>query len=252
MRKNPMQLTLKEGLIIIVGNYGSGKTEVAVNLAFYAKRLGHRVTIADLDVVNPYFRCREQVEALEAEGIRVIAPKGAARWADVPAVQPEIKGAAQSDDDGVRIFDVGGDDAGATLLSSLKEALGKRPYELFQVVNAKRPFTDSVEGVLAVKTALERKSRLFVTGFIANTHLMEETSAEVILDGIALAKESARRSDTAFLFAAMMSKWRKEAESWNLDVPVLFMERRMLPPWKTEPSAAGLGFGPPKAAAFED
>lgn len=247
-----MQLTLNENLIIIVGNYGSGKTEVAVNLAFYAKKQGRGVTIADLDVVNPYFRCREQVEALEAEGIRAIAPQGAARWADAPMVQPGIKGAAQADDDDVRIFDVGGDDAGATVLSSLREALGKRPYELFQVVNAKRPFTDSVEGVLTMKAALEKKSRLTVTGFIANAHLMEETSAEVILDGIALARESARRAGTALSFAAMMSQWRKEAESWNLDIPVLFMERRMLPPWKAEPSTARLGFGPPRAAAFED
>lgn len=242
-----MPLALKERLLIIVGNYGSGKTEVAVNLAFDFRLAGKKVTIADLDVVNPYFRCREQLEAMTAAGIDVVAPGGDKRWADLPIVLPEIKGMAQADDDGdhVRIFDVGGDDVGATLLSSLREALGSRPYALWQVVNTKRPFTDTTAGVLKMKDGIEAKSRMRVTGFVANSHLMEDTTPPVIFEGVAIAKEAARRSGVKTVLAAVMSTWRDDPMIRSIDVPVLFMERRMLPPWKVEPVLAGAGFGPP-------
>ena len=242
----PMQLTLKDRLIIIVGNYGSGKTETAVNLAFHFNSSGTKVAIADLDVVNPYFRCREQLEAMTAAGIRVVVPEGAKRWADLPIVLPEIKGMAQADDDpGVRIFDVGGDDVGATLLASLRAAIGDRPYALLQVVNTKRPFTDSVEGVLAMKRAIELKSGMTVNGFIANAHLMEETTPQDILEGIDIARQAARVAGVETVIAAVMSTWRDDPALRNIDVPILFMERRMLPPWKEAPISAGAGFGPP-------
>jgi signal recognition particle GTPase len=243
--QDPTQIVIEDRLIIIVGNFGSGKTEVAVNLAFYCRDQGSAVTIADLDVVNPYFRCREQKEAMEDVGIRVIVPEGDKRWADLPIILPEIKGMAEADDDAcIRIFDVGGDDVGATVLSSLREAIADRPYSLWQVVNTKRPFTDSVVGILAMKNAIEKKSRMSVNGFIANSHLMGDTTAGVILEGIEIAKKTAEKGGINTVFAAVMSNWKEEPSIRTIDVPVLFMERRMLPPWKAEMKSPPRGFRP--------
>ncbi len=245
MRHASTQPVLRERLIVIVGNFGSGKTEVAVNLAFFYRLQGYAVSIADLDVVNPYFRCREQKEAMEAAGIRVVVPEGDKRFADLPIILPEIKGMAEADDASVRIFDVGGDDVGATVLASLREALGERPYDLFQVVNTKRPFTDSVKGILAMKDAIEKKSRMRVTGFVANTHLMDETTADIIAEGVKTAETAAHAAGIGVVFAATIFDWKDNALIRGIDVPVLFMERRMLPPWKAESKGLPPGFGPP-------
>ena len=250
MQIDPIERLFEDRLIVVVGNYGSGKTEVSVNLAFRARAQGRRVVIADLDVVNPYFRCREQLEAMEAAGIETVVPGGDKRWADQPIVLPSIKGMAQAGaDGGVRIFDVGGDDVGATLLSSLFEAMHDRPYELLQVVNTKRPFTDSSAGILAMKDALERKSRLTVTGFIANAHLMDDTTAAVIVEGIEAAKAAAETAGIQTVFAAVMSPWNEDSAVRNTGVPLLVMERRMLPPWKSESHVEAQGFGPPGGRA---
>ncbi len=239
-------------LIIIVGNYGSGKTEVAVNLAFAFRSADCAVTIADLDVVNPYFRCREQREAMEAEGIRVAAPSGVEKWADTPIIIPEIKGMAQAEHDGVGIFDVGGDDVGATVLSSLRDAIGDRSYQLLQVVNTKRPFTDSPAGIISMKNAIENKSRLKVSGFVANSHLMGETDLETIQHGIDAAKQAALEAETNLTFVAVMSEWADEIANRNIDLPILVMKRRMLPPWKVSATSFVRGFGPPNYRRAED
>jgi Mrp family chromosome partitioning ATPase len=102
------------GIVAIVGNYGSGKTEVAINLAVNCKRSGLEVRIADLDLVNPYFRTREAENALEALGIKVILPPREFLHADLPILSPAIAGMVQQPD-GLTLLDVGGDDAGATV-----------------------------------------------------------------------------------------------------------------------------------------
>jgi hypothetical protein len=143
---SPLAWIPSERLVIIVGNYGSGKTEVSVNLAVGLARSGRRVQIADLDIVNPYFRSREARVTMEACGIRVVIPPGAQAYADLPIVVPQIKAMLEPQGDDFSIFDVGGDDVGAKMLSSFVEALGARPYALLQVINARRPFTGTVEG----------------------------------------------------------------------------------------------------------
>ena len=97
------------GIVVIVGNYGSGKTEVAVNLAVHQKQAGKDVQIADLDLVNPYFRTREAKEALEKRGIKVVLPPKKYLQADLPVLSPMVSGIIRKPAE-LAIIDVGGDE----------------------------------------------------------------------------------------------------------------------------------------------
>ncbi|MCP4601815.1 MAG: cobalamin biosynthesis protein CbiA [Proteobacteria bacterium] len=218
-------------LVIIVGNYGSGKTEVAVNLAVKLKASGKKVSIADLDIVNPYFRCREALDTMEGFGIRVVVPRGEQHFGDLPIIMPEIKGMLRPTDGEISIFDVGGDDVGATPLSSLVEALGDQPYSLLQVINSRRPFTNTVEGCLKMKETIESSSRLKVSGLVVNSHLLDETTPEIIMEGVDIAHQVSSQAGVPIEFVAAMSDFIKSPEISDLKVPILKLERIMLPPW---------------------
>lgn len=236
----------EDPIVLIVGNYGSGKTEVAVNLAI---RLSAQrdVSIADLDIVNPYFRCREAREEMEAFGIRVINPKGEYQAADLPIILPEIRGAVLGEK-GTLIFDVGGDDAGARVLSSLADVFADRPYVMLQILNARRPFTQTAEGCLKIGREIEAASRLRVTGLVSNTHLLEETDAETVLDGLRLAREVGAEAGLPVSFMTADESLRGAFDADKAGCPVLWIKRRMLPPWKlksmTDRAARVLGRDP--------
>lgn len=218
-------------LVIIVGNYGSGKTEIAVNLAAALRKSGKTVHIADLDIVNPYFRCREAREMMENMGIRVVIPPGAQQYADLPIVVPEIRGMLEPQGDAVSIFDVGGDDVGATLLSSFVESLGDKPYKLLQVINSRRPFTNTLSGCVKMKESIEGASRLRVGGFIVNSHLIQETTPEVVVEGYRLAEEVSQKTGVKVEFVAVMEELANAPEIQALDAEILEIKRIMLPPW---------------------
>ena len=219
-----------ERIVLIVGNFGSGKTEVAVNLAIRLSRR-QQVSIADLDVVNPYFRCREARQEMEGFGIRVINPEGDYHAADLPIVLPEIRGAIQHDQ-GILIFDVGGDDVGARVLSSLADVLADRPCAMLQVLNSRRPFTETVEGSLRIRSEIEAASRLRITELVSNTHLLEETDAATVLDGLRLAREVSETGGLPIAFVTANENLRGELDMQAVGYPVLWIKRRMLPPWK--------------------
>ena len=218
-------------LVIIVGSYGSGKTEIAVNLAVHLAKRGRRVQIADLDIVNPYFRSREARATMERVGVRVVGPTGEAQFAELPIILPEIKGMLAPIDGVVSIFDVGGEDVGARVLSSFVEALGQAPYTLLQVLNTSRPLNETAERCVQAKAAIEKSSRLAVTGFISNTHLIEHTTAEVITDGHRLSCQVSALTETPIAFLSAMGPLADEPTVRGLDVPIVRLERIMLPPW---------------------
>ena len=222
---------LSERLIMIVGNFGSGKTEVSVNLAIGLARAGRSVQIADLDLVNPYFRCREAQLQMERHGIRVVVPPGAQAFADLPIVVPEIQGMLHPPEGTLCLFDVGGDDIGAKVLASLRPRIADGSYELWQVINSRRPFTDTVDGCLAMQAALEKASRLEVTGLLANSHLIEETTAETVLEGWRLARDVSRQNGLPVRCVAVIDSLAGSAELDRIDAPLLRLERLMLPPW---------------------
>jgi hypothetical protein len=218
--------------VFIVGNYGSGKTEVAVNLALALRARQVPVSLADLDIVNPYFRSREARALLEAHGVRVVVPPGAQSFADLPIVLPEIRGMLQlGPEGGVSLFDVGGDDAGARMLSSFHDHLPPGSYALWQVLNSRRPFTDSPAGCLRMRAAIEQASRMQVTGLVSNAHLVTETTPEVIEEGLRLAHEVAAQSGLPLVFFTAMGALADHPRVAALDAPLLRLERHMLPPW---------------------
>jgi hypothetical protein len=218
-------------VIAVVGGYGSGKTEVAVNLSLQLADAGTRVQIADLDLVNPYFRCREARDLLTAHGIRVVVPPGTQVWADLPIVVPEIRGMLHPPDGVVSIFDVGGDDAGARALASLRTSVADGEYELWQVINAKRPFTNTVAGCLAMRRSIEQASRWRVTGLLVNSHLGDATTSETVLGGWQLALAVSGETGLPIRCVAVMAPLAGQAELAVIDAPLLTLHRHMLPPW---------------------
>jgi hypothetical protein len=231
--------SFSKGIIIIVGGYGSGKSEVAVNLSRHlVVSQPEPVAIADLDIVNPYFRSRQATEQLTALGINAIVPPGELSYADTPNIVPEIKGAIEQNR-GKLILDVGGDDVGARVLSSLAEAFVDGSYELLLVLNRNRPFTADVDGCIKLIRGIEASSRLAFTGIIANTHLMEHTTLEVVSDGLKLANEVSDRTGLPVVFLSVEADLVDDPDLTKTDIPVLPLHRLLLKPW--ERGVAGEG-----------
>ncbi|MCE9636830.1 MAG: cobalamin biosynthesis protein CbiA [Planctomycetes bacterium] len=243
-----------ERVVAIVGAFGSGKTEVTVNLALALAAAGRRVNLVDLDIVNPYFRSREAQRVLEAHGVRVVVPPADQAWADLPIIVPEVLGALVPNANETTLLDVGGDDVGARALGSLRGFLGaasdaKPRCELWQVVNSRRPFTSTVEGCIAMQDALARAARIPVTGIIANSHLCEETDVATVIEGIELAKRVGAARSMPVRFVAARGTFADAAGVSDSGVPVLRLERLMLPPWMRPTSEGAADAAVPLPAA---
>ncbi len=173
---------------IIIGHYGSGKTEFSINYALELKKQGKKVAIADLDVVNVYFRSREKAELLEEKGIKVIGASIKGNALDLPAISGEVLTPLQ-DKSYDTILDVGGDPAGARALGRYHEYFIEGDYDMFFVLNANRPDTGTVEAALQYVRQIEDTSRAKVTGIINNTHMLKSTTIDDIINGYQLALE---------------------------------------------------------------
>jgi len=185
-------------LIIVIGAYGSGKSEYCINLAKqYKDTTDHNISLVDLDVVNPYFRSRYMKETFESEGIEVIAPEFAYGHADLPMISPRIRGAVQ-DTQKLVILDVGGDPAGCRALARFTEDIITRDYSLQLIVNTRRPFMQTPEEIVRMKDALEQTSHLKVTELVCNTNLMQLTDLTLIKEGINIIKEVAQSQNLLF------------------------------------------------------
>ncbi len=183
-------LELKDKRIrVVVGHYGSGKTEFSVNYAIKLAEQGKKTALADLDIANPYFRSRERQRLLEDKGVKVYSNTfGYDITVDLPAITACIK-APLEDTDSQTIVDAGGDDSGARILVQFGKYLEGNDCDLFCVVNANRPETASVQGALNHISRIEKEINLKITGLINNTHLLMETKAEDIMKGYYLCKE---------------------------------------------------------------
>ncbi len=167
----------------LIGHYGSGKTEFAVNYALALAGLGRKTAICDLDIVNPYFRSRERKELMEASSIRVISNSiGANVGVDVPAVSAEVEAPIQ-DRSWDLVIDAGGDGAGARVLGRYSRYFTDGEYDMFCVLNANRPGTRTADDAVAHIRAIEEASRTRVTALVNNTHLLYETGPGHVLAG---------------------------------------------------------------------
>ncbi|MDR1101057.1 MAG: hypothetical protein LBL34_01660 [Clostridiales bacterium] len=162
-------------LFIVIGHYGSGKSEIAANLAIREKCS----VLVDLDIVNPYFRTSDVRGELAEFGIKVVASEYAGSNIDIPALPPQINAVFDQKEDAV--FDVGGDDDGAVVLGRFADRFLESGYDMLMAVNMKRPSTASIERIIEMRGAIERASGLKVTRIINNTNLLGETTLTDLL-----------------------------------------------------------------------
>lgn len=183
---------------ILVGHYGSGKTELALNMARSIHNAGHRTALVDLDIVNPFFRSAEQGAWLEANGIRLYAPTFALTAVDIPALPADIL-SVFSDPQLRTIFDVGGDDAGALALGRYNRYFLESGYELIYVVNIFRPRSGSVSEIMDMMHRVAECARLAPTGLINNSNLGNLTDQRTVEEGHALLQAVAKESGLPLL-----------------------------------------------------
>lgn len=178
-------------ITIFAGHYGSGKTNIALNYARRLKSDGGRVSVADLDIVNPYFRTKDSAAELAADGIGLVVSEFANSNVDFPAMPKEIYALVAERDERV-VMDVGGDDRGALALGRyVPDIRNENDYEMLAVVNASRPLTRTADETVEVLREIETACRLPFTGIVNNTNLGRETRAEDVLGSAGYAGEIA-------------------------------------------------------------
>ena len=179
-------------ITLLCGHYGSGKTNVAVNMAHDLKKQHENTAIADLDIVNPYFRTRDSEAELREAGIRVICSPYAGTNLDAPAL-PQDMYAITEDLSMKTIVDVGGDDRGALALGRLSSQIVESgDYEMLMVINCHRPLTRDAASTLEVMEEITAACRIPFTGLVNNSNIGRETTANVVLDSAEYAEEVSR------------------------------------------------------------
>ena len=188
-------------ITVFYGNYGSGKTEIAINCALSLCHEHTDVTLVDLDIVNPYFRSSEHAGMLKARGIRVISPVFANTAVDLPTLPADIYSAFLG---GYAVFDCGGDPVGAAALGSLKEHFDdvRGDTEVFFVINTRRPFQESVEHLEKSLAQIQHSARLRADGFVLNTNLGPETTGEELVEGYGIAQALADRTGVPIAYVS--------------------------------------------------
>lgn len=185
---------------IVAGHYGSGKTNIAINLAMQMKADGLDVVCADLDIVNPYFRSKDARCALEKKGIGMIASEYANTNVDMPAM-PSSAYSMFDNSERYAVIDLGGDDVGAAALGRFRQSiLSENNYDCFWVVNPYRPLTSTVELALQAKEEMEAVLGFHFTQIINNANLGDETTADEILNTLTFMTELSEKSGLPIAF----------------------------------------------------
>jgi hypothetical protein len=214
---------------ILLGHYGSGKTEIALNVAMDLALQGVPVTMADLDVVKPYFRTRSARALLTESGIELLVPEGPNIHADLPIIVPEIRSQLRQPQRRL-IIDVGGDEVGARVLGSLSDVVPPDTACLL-VLNFRRPSTPNPEAAAAMAREIEAVGRLPITGLISNTHLMEETDPALVLEGLDAARATGRVLGIPVVAVAASEELAAEVEA-GTDLEVIRLRRIVTPPFE--------------------
>lgn len=184
---------------IVVGHYGSGKTEFAINFALQLREQYDTVYLVDLDIVNPYFRSNDAKGELEKLGVSVIASEYAGTNVDIPALPAEILRVFH-DKNAAVVFDVGGDDDGAIALGRFKQFFDEYGYNMYLAINIFRPMTQEPEQIIEMLRNIEYSSRLKVTGLINNSNIAQFTEPKHLLEGQKTAEQVATETGAAVSF----------------------------------------------------
>lgn len=218
MPKRGEKMTNKR-VTLLCGHYGSGKTNIAVNLALSLAKTHPRVAIADLDIVNPYFRTKDSAAALAAAGVRLICSAYANSNLDIPALPQDLY--AVTDDKGLAcVVDVGGDDRGALALGRIVPALlAENDYEMLMVINAARPLTRTAGEIAEVLAEITAACGMAPTGLVNNTNLGAETTADVVRKSQKFAAEAAAVTGLPLVATTVEARLFDELKS---EIPHLF------------------------------
>lgn len=210
--------------LVLTGNYGSGKTEIALNLSRAFRKEGS-VTLVDLDIVNPYFRGAEKADQLQAEGIRVLMPTFALSTVDIPALPPEIQSVFEVPCDHV-IFDVGGDDTGAAALGRYAPSFARYRARTIMalVVNCMRPLTRTPEDIVDLGRRIAARARMQPDVLVNNTNLADFTTREMMEEGRDIIEKAARILEVPKVVDACMPR----ILAGDQVIPV---KREMVPDW---------------------
>ena len=217
---------------VLTGNYGSGKTELALNLAMGFAAAGKQTTLVDLDIVNPYFRSGEKAQEMKAAGVRMLMPTFALTTVDIPALPAEIQSVFETPGDHV-IFDVGGDDTGAAAHGRYAPAFGRNRAETVSVlvVNCMRPLTETAEDIMDLAMRIGNRGRLGIDWIINNTNLADRTEPGMVEKGERIALECAEKMNAK---AVITSGEPETLALCRLKTPVLHIRRQMIPEWMVD------------------
>lgn len=189
---------LERRVTVVCGHYGTGKTNLSINLALDCARHGEDVTLVDLDVVNPYFRSADYADVLTENGVRVVGPNFANTNLDTPSLPGAVRNVIA---EGSRVIvDVGGDDAGATALGVYSRTLADADPDVIYVVNRYRSMTTHAEEAVQILRKIEATSHLRATCVANNSHLKQDTSEDTVLDSMGFAEEVASASGLPLRF----------------------------------------------------
>lgn len=214
-------------LTIVLGHYGCGKTNLSLNIALDLASRGKSVTIADLDVVNPYFRTGDYKELLEKKGIKVVAPVFVSTNLDNPSLPASMDRIFEPSDEYV-VVDVGGDDAGAYALGRYAKKINSYPdKDIFYVVNKFRSLTSTPQECGEILYEIESASRIKATSVVNNSHLQQLTTTDDILSSLPFAEKTANILNLPLAFTTAPKEIFSEL---NLD-SLYSVERIVKPPF---------------------
>jgi len=211
-------------ITVLTGNFGSGKTEISVNLA-----IENAGILIDLDLVNPYFRSRKVKNEIEKKGVKVILPPPYLANSDLPVITPEVLGALQTNANVV--IDVGGDNVGAVVLGRFHKILQENNAQIFLVVNPYRPFTQNHLGVKTMLEQIQEAARISISGIISNPNLGRATTISDVILGHLEVVEIAKNLNLPIKFLTCRNDFAEEVV-YHVKVPVKDIEIFMLNPWE--------------------
>ena len=195
---------MSKKMYVLIGNYGSGTTELALNFAIGAAARGERTELLDLDMVNTYFRLTEPGRLMRMKDIRVVSPNFTNSSVETLSLPAEVQSAFAMDWDTV-VFDVGGDAVGSTALGRYHqdfEALDPANLQVLNVVNIRRPLSGTVEKIIRLQEEMEVHSRLKITGMINNTNLAQVTTPEELRDGYEMIRQVSEKTGVPVLYTS--------------------------------------------------
>lgn len=214
-------------ITLLCGHYGSGKTNVAVNMAYDLKNQFEKVAIADLDIVNPYFRTKDSAKEFKEKGIELICSDYAGSNVDIPALPQQIYSICDQKDKRV-IIDVGGDDRGALALGRIAPSiLEENDYEMLFVINCFRPLTRDTDSTIEVMREIEYAANMKFTAIVNNSNLGEETKAEDVLKSLSYADEISKKTGLPIKCTSVYNILYEDLKDKALDLFPLNLQKKI-------------------------